>query len=332
VSARILVIDDEPVALALMAEILADAGYDVVGAADPGTALRRIAGDEGVALVVSDIEMPGLSGIDLLAHVHAIRPSLPVVMVTGAGTEDNLTDALAAGAEGLVLKPFRHAALTRAVAVALDRAGRSERELRRRLLAPTLAGVLANAIEARDRGLGGHCERLTELAVRLASELELAEPEVDDVRLGATLHDVGKIAIPDRILRKPGPLDAEERELMETHTTVGAALLEPLEGLHGVREVVRHHHERWDGEGYPHGLAGHAIPLAARVVAVADAIEAMSADRVYRRSLPPEAIVAELRRGRGRQWDPDVVDAALRLVAVGELRLRTTRALEEAAA
>jgi putative two-component system response regulator len=320
-SERVLVIDDEPVALEVMAEILAVAGYDVVLAFDAGTALRRLADDEGIALVVSDIVMPGLSGIELLGHVHELRPSLPVVVVTGAATEDNLGDALAAGADGLVVKPFRHATLHRAVEVALDRSARRERELRRRLLTPTLAGVLANAIEARQPSLGGHCERLASLAVRLAGELGLSEREVEIVRLGATLHDVGKIAIPDRILLKPGPLEREERTLMQTHALVGSRLLEPVETLRAVREVVRHHHERWDGRGYPDGLAGEGIPLAARIVAVADAIEAMSSPRVYRGPLEPEQVLEELERGHGSQWDPAVVDAALRLAAEGEISL-----------
>lgn len=316
---RILVIDDEQVVRDLMIEILDEAGYQVTGAGDAARALELLV-ESDLELVVSDIIMPGLTGLELLERVRLQRPSLPVVMVTGAGTTANLTDALARGADGLVMKPFAHRELLDAVATALDRASRSESELRERLLTPTLAGALANAIEARDPRLHGHCERMAALAMRLADELELGEELVETVRLGAILHDIGKIAIPDRILLKPGPLQPDEMALMRTHPSVGDRLLEPLDLLQAVRPIVRHHHERWDGRGYPDGLAGDAIPIAARVVAVADAIEAMAAERPYRQRLSAPEILRELRDGRGTQWDAAVAEAALRLAERGVLR------------
>ena len=274
--------------------------------------------------------MPGCSGLDLLDAIHARRPSLPVVLVTGAGTYENLSQALARGAAGLVTKPFSHAELERAVAEALERAERSERELRDRLLTPTLASALANAIEARDSYLIGHCERLAALAVRLALRLGLPAHELEGVRLGAILHDIGKIGIPDRILLKPGPLDDDERAEIERHPLIGDDLLAPLDLLGTAREIVRHHHERWDGAGYPDGLAGPRISRGARIVAVADAVEVMSSRAVYRPPLGPEELVAELRAGRGRQWDPELVDLALELIASGEIILADdgARALE----
>ena len=238
-------------------------------------------------LVVSDVVMPGLSGLELLELVRARRASLPVVLVTGAGTYDTLSQALTRGAAGLVTKPFSHAELQAAVADALERATRSREELRERLLAPTLASALANAIEARDSYLHGHCERLAALAVRIAELYGLAPDEVETIRLGAILHDVGKIGIPDRVLLKPGPLDDEERLIIETHPVIGDKLLEPLDLLAAARPIVRHHHERWDGAGYPDGHAGEAIPLGARIVAVADSIEVMSSRQLYRSPLPP---------------------------------------------
>jgi putative two-component system response regulator len=315
---RILVIDDEQIVRDLMIEILADGGHETLGAATAREGLARLE-DESVDLVVSDIVMPGLSGLELLEAVRLLRPSLPVILVTGAGTYTNLTGALERGADGLVTKPFSHDELRRAVDGALDRAGRSELELRERLLTPTLASALANAIEARDPGLGGHCERLSAIAVRIAEETGLAD-ELETIRLGAILHDVGKIGIPDRILLKPGPLDAEERAAMRTHTVIGDRLLEPLDLLMSVRPIVRHHHERWDGDGYPDGLAGEAIPPAARVVAVADALEAMSSDRPYRSRLAQTTILAEIRAGSGGQWDPRLCRIVVDLVERGQLR------------
>jgi putative two-component system response regulator len=273
---RILVIDDEDVIRMLVVEILESAGYEVTSAESAEVALGLLE-DAEFDLVVSDVIMPGLSGLELLEAVRAQRASLPVILVTGAGTYDTLSQALTRGAAGLVTKPFAHSDLQSAVAHALDRATRSRDDLRERLLAPTLASALANAIEARDEYLHGHCERLAALAVRVAELLGLPADEVETVRLGAILHDVGKIGIPDRVLLKPSALDEEERRIVETHPEIGDKLLEPLDLLAGARPIVRHHHERWDGTGYPDGLAAAAIPLGARIVAVADSVEVMSA-------------------------------------------------------
>jgi response regulator RpfG family c-di-GMP phosphodiesterase len=204
---------------------------------------------------------------------------------------------------------------------ALERASRSRDELRERLLAPTLASALANAIEARDSYLHGHCERLAALAVRIGEVLGLQPDEIEELRLGAILHDVGKIGIPDRVLLKPGPLDDEEWLIARQHPLIGDKLLEPLDLLSSARPIVRHHHERWDGRGYPDALAGEAIPLTARIVAIADSVEVMSSRQLYRRPRPTGEIVEELRRQRDAQWDGRVVDVVLDLIESGELVL-----------
>jgi putative two-component system response regulator len=304
----------------LVVEILESVGHEVVGAESAEHALELL--DHGeFDLVVSDVVMPGLSGLELLEAARSRRASLPIVLVTGAGTYETLSQALTRGAAGLVTKPFAHAELQTAVSDALERASRSREELRERLLAPTLASALANAIEARDSYLHGHCERLASLAVRIAEDLGVAPEHIETVRLGAILHDVGKIGIPDRVLLKPGPLDDEERRIIETHTEIGDKLLEPLDLLAGARPIVRNHHERWDGAGYPDGLAGEAIPVGARIVAVADSVEAMTSRQLYRKPLEAGEIIAELQKHRGKQWDPAVVDIVLRLIASGELVL-----------
>ena len=318
---QILVIDDEKVIRELMREILDRAGYETIGAATADEALGLLADNE-IGLVVSDIVMPGLSGLELLEEVRARRPSLPVILVTGAGTYQNLSQAVTRGADGLVIKPFSHKDLQNAVAIALERARRSEHDVRERLLAPTLAAALANAIEARDGELQGHCERLGELAVRVATQMGLDPVAVEHVRLGALLHDVGKIGIPDRVLLKNGALTDAEQELMRKHPLIGDELLNPLDFLPDVRAIVRHHHERWDGAGYPDGLAGEDIPLGARIVGVADAVEAMSAPRPYRAPLGHSALVEELRKGRGTQWDARAVDFVSGLIDNGELRFQ----------
>lgn len=318
---RILLIDDEDVVRGLMVEILESAGHDVTAAETAESALLLLDEDDTFELVVSDVMMPGLSGLELLETVRARQASLPVVLVTGAGTYETLSQALTRGAAGLVTKPFTHAELKSAVAHAVERASRSREELRERVLAPTLASALANAIEARDSYLHGHCERLASLAVRLAELRGLTTEEIEAVRLGGILHDVGKIGIPDRVLLKPGPLDDDEREIIEQHPAIGDKLLEPLDLLASARPVVRHHHERWDGAGYPDHLSGDAIPLSARIVSVADSIEVMTSRQLYRHSQTPAEVVEELRANSGTQWDPEIVELALDLIERGELEL-----------
>jgi cyclic di-GMP phosphodiesterase len=316
----VLVIDDETVVRNLMVEILKRAGYQTIGAASAGEALSLLDTLE-LGLVVSDIVMPGLSGFDLLDEVRSRRPSLPVLLVTGSGTEDNLQEALAHGAAGLIVKPFTQAELRQRVSDVLDRARSGERELRERFVAPALTQAVAGAITMRDDTTGGHVQRLAVLAVRLGQAINMPLHELETVRLGACLHDIGKIGIPDRVLLKPGPLDLEEKTLMRSHTVIGDRLLASVDELAAAREIVRHHHERWDGTGYPDGLIGEAIPLAARVVSVADGLEAMSARRPYREPLSREEVLHELEDGRGRQWDPAIVDAAVRLLDEGEIEL-----------
>lgn len=170
----------------------------------------------------------------------------------------------------------------------------------------TLA-ALAEAVEAKDEYVGGHVGRVAAYADMIAEELGLAGPAREDVRNGAVLHDIGKMAIPDAILGKPGPLSPTERTIMETHSLRGEAIVRRVPALEGAALVVRHHHERWDGAGYPDGLAGAAIPLGARIVAVADAFDAMTTDRVYRKALSYEEALKELAREAGRQFDPQVV-------------------------
>lgn len=172
------------------------------------------------------------------------------------------------------------------------------------------ASALARAVEAHDPQTGSHSESVGELAARVALWLGLQPEEAALVRLAGSLHDLGKLAIPEEILRKPGPLDEEERALIERHPDVGAQMLDPLD-VDPLPAWVRHHHERWDGSGYPAGLGGEAIPLAARILHAVDAYDAMTTDRPYRKALSCEEALDELERGAGAQFDPDVVDAIL---------------------
>jgi putative two-component system response regulator len=315
-----LVVDDEPAVRQLIAAILTRAGHRVVVASSAQEAVQAVETND-VAVVLTDINMPGsISGLQLIDALHARRPSLPIIPVTGSADEHYLQQALDRGAAGFITKPFKADEIRDKVGTAISRHQLAEVELRERLLAPTVASVLANAIEVRDAAMEGHTERLAGLALELGRRSGLCASDLEALELGAVLHDVGKIGISDSILMKPGPLTAEERLSMEAHTAIGDRMLAPLALLDQVRPIVRHHHERWDGRGYPDGLSGEEIPLLARIVAVADSVEAMSGTRPYRSPLGPEEVVRELERGRGSQWDPGLVDIALDLIASSQLR------------
>jgi HD-GYP domain-containing protein (c-di-GMP phosphodiesterase class II) len=182
-----------------------------------------------------------------------------------------------------------------------------------------MLGVLANAIEARNSYASGHTRRVGAFARAAARRLGFGEPALRAVELGSVLHDIGEIGIPDRILTKPGPLTPEEEEQVMRHPSIGARLLRSVPELEHLIPFVLHHHERYDGTGYPHGLAENAIPLGARLLAVADAFDAMTTDRPYRTRLSPATAIAELAEGAGGQFDPDVVGALVEAYHAGEL-------------
>jgi putative nucleotidyltransferase with HDIG domain len=184
-------------------------------------------------------------------------------------------------------------------------------ERAQRLYRETLAS-LSNALEAKDAVTSQHTEEVVRLAVAVAAELELDLEAVRTVELGAVLHDIGKVRVPEAILNKPGPLDEAEWAVMRTHPEVGEQIVRPIQSLQAILPIVRHHHERWDGTGYPDGLSGRAIPVGARIVAVCDAYRAMTEDRPYREALGPDEARRELEEGSGTQFDPECVAALLR--------------------
>jgi putative nucleotidyltransferase with HDIG domain len=190
-------------------------------------------------------------------------------------------------------------------------AGFEHEERAQRLYRETLAS-LSNALEAKDAVTSQHTEEVVRLAVAVAAELDLDFDAVRHVELGAVLHDIGKVRVPESILNKPGPLTDEEWVVMKTHPEVGEHILRPIQSLNAILPIVRHHHERWDGSGYPDKLAGRAIPLGARIVAVCDAYRAMTEDRPYRKALSTLEARKELNEGSGSQFDPDCVEAMVR--------------------
>jgi cyclic di-GMP phosphodiesterase len=308
--ARILCVDDEPVTLGLVRRLLERMGLDVVTTDSAGNALTLF-DDDRFDLVLTDIRMPGMDGHAFVRAVRERDDDVPIVVATGHATIDNAIAVLREGASGMLLKPFTAAEFAAEIRNALDRAQIRHEAIQYRFVTPILDGValaLTAAIEARHLETGEHCRQLGLLGEMIAEQLGLSEQDRTTVRIGGFLHDVGKIAIADRILLKPGPLTPDEMTEMRRHAEIGAGIVETHAGMAGIGEIVRHHHERWDGAGYPGRLARTGIPVGARIIAVVDAWSAMTSDRVYRPKLPEALARAELHRHAGRQFDPEIVE------------------------
>ncbi|MBP5162617.1 MAG: HD domain-containing protein [Spirochaetales bacterium] len=206
-----------------------------------------------------------------------------------------------------------NAEVQRQAAIAIERADKLE------LMNEEVVNMLAMAIDAKDRYTNGHSIRVATYSEALARQIGMPEDEIKILRREAMLHDIGKIGIPDAVLNNPNDLSEEEFKILESHTTIGARILEKASGMEGARDVAEFHHERYDGKGYPKGLKGNEIPFHARIVSIADAYDAMNSDRIYRKSLKPEAIRSELAKGRGTQFDPELLNAFLKLFNRGIL-------------
>lgn len=318
---RILVVDDEPNICRLLSRYLSRIGYEIETAGSVTEALGLLKRD-WFDLVLTDLRLPGASGLDLLVEVRARTPGTRMILMSAHADVYAASTAIERGVDQLIVKPFELEDLRERVAESIDRR-RAEREaeaerekletkLRQRdteskVWVLRAAHALATAVEAKDEYTAGHATRVTEYALTIADIVG----EIDPVRfrLAGDLHDVGKIGVPDNVLNKPGRLTSEEFELVKKHPVTGSHILEPLIDDPLVLGVVRSHHERWDGRGYPDGLAGEDIPLAARVLAVADTLDAMTSHRAYRRGLPWEEVVEEIRRCSGAQFDPRIVEA-----------------------
>ena len=328
-SETILVAEDDPANRRLLGTILGRAGYAVVEAAD-GLAALDAADASAPDLALLDVQMPGLGGLEVTRRLRE-RPEtaiVPIILVTGLGAVADRIAGLDAGATDFLAKPFDHGELLARVRAAL----RTKAATDRLEDAQAVLVALANAVEAKDPSTEHHCNRLAGLALGMARLMSLDDDTCEAIGYGAALHDVGKIGIPEAILRKAGPLSEDEWVQMRRHSAIGASIVAPLRLGRMVAPLVRGHHERWDGSGYPDGLRGTAIPVGARIIAVVDAYDAMVHDRPYRPGRSPEAALAELRRMRARQFDPELVDLFVREadgigVGAGPEELARTRGL-----
>lgn len=304
--ARVLIAEDHAGMRETLTVLVRDLGYDAVAVPDGRAALAAVMA-AAPDLLLSDVAMPGMSGLELCRRVKADPTTrlIPVILITGLG-DDYKIEGIEAGADDFLGKPFSPAEL-RARIRALLRMKAFTDELEH---AEAVLCTLARSIEAKDPYTEGHCERMAARAEALGRVLGLDQDDLTALRRGGYLHDLGKVAVPEAILLKPGPLTPPQREVLKQHPIIGEKICRPLRSLHGVLPIIRHHHERRDGSGYPDGLHGEAIPVTARVLQVVDVFDALTSDRPYRRAAPkPMALEALEVEARAGWWDPEIIRA-----------------------
>jgi putative two-component system response regulator len=302
--AVVLVVDDGVANRELIQAYLSGIDCEVRFAVDGVSALAAIESD-APDLVLLDVQMPGVDGYEVCRRIKAMPRGrlLPVVMITALNRTNDRVAALEAGADDFMTKPVERVEL----------AARVRSALRLKALYNTLDSAeqvifsLAAAVEAKDPFTERHTQRVAETARHVGRRLGLPEFALDALYRGGIIHDIGKIGVPDAVLLKPGPLDANELVLMRAHPEIGENIVRPLHTGSDLLPIVRHHHEAFDGHGYPDRLRGTAIPLLARIVAVCDAFDALTNDRPYRPRLSEREALAILTGGAGRQWDPNIV-------------------------
>jgi len=316
---QVLVVDDNPIAVDMLENTLRRAGYDVVTANSGRAALEIL--DRGTCqLVITDWEMPEMTGLELCRRIRYLSTLnyIYVILLTARHDASDSIEGMTAGADDFIVKPFQPSELVLRVKAGERLLALETREL--------LIFALAKLAESRDSDTGAHLERVRTYS-RIIAEYLLKLPKYRDqvnaefvrlIYLTSPLHDIGKVAVPDQILLKPGPLTEEEFEVMKTHTTRGAETLDAAlkqypsaRFLRMARDIAASHHEWYDGSGYPRGVAGQAIPLSARIVALADAYDALTSKRVYKDAFTHDKARAAVIKGRGTHFDPDVVDAFL---------------------
>ena len=312
---RVLVIEDEEQILRTVEEVLEERGYSVATAADGKSAQQRI--DDGpYHVVLLDLVLPGAMGLDLLKQVKERDPAATVIIITGHANYENAVAAIRGGAADFLAKPFTLDELEIAIEAALERrklavralAAEAEKEAANLHFFLTMQ-TLIETLEARDPYTRQHSQRVAVHSVMVGRELGLSESEVDNLYVGACLHDIGKVGTRDDILLKPGRLTEQEYKVIQQHPVVGRRILGPSRFPPAVGEMVLHHHERLDGSGYPDHVAGDALPLPARICAVADVFEAMTSQRHYRPAYDREVVISQLREDSPRLYDPEVVEA-----------------------
>jgi putative two-component system response regulator len=309
----VLAVDDDPGALEALADALGTLDFQVWQALDGASALV-LAREHQPDVVLLDVMMPGMDGYEVCRRLKRDPETrlIPVVFLTGYGSREARLEGLEAGATDFLNKPCD--------LVELEVRVRNLIDFRRLTLeldsAEQMVFSIARTVEARDQDTSDHCERLAHLSVRLGERLGLPEEQLKALRRGGYVHDLGKVGIPDAILLKPGPLTVDEWEIMKRHVEIGVEICSPLRSLRPVLPLIRHHHERYDGSGYPDGLKGEQIPLIARVFQVVDVYDALRYDRCYRKALTKKKAIGIMRRETEiGYWDKRVFNEFLDMIS-----------------
>lgn len=315
--AEILVVDDEPAVAELLARFLIREGYTVVIARSGKEALERVQ-QQKPDLILLDVMMPEMDGFETCQRLKDDRQTalIPITMLTGRDDYEYRRRGIESGADDFLSKPFEQNILR----------ARIRSQLRLKRLTDQLEDTenviftLAQVVEAKDAYTEGHLQRLRSYSQRVAEECGFDGTETGSIEYGGILHDIGKIGISQAILLKPGPLTRAEMCEMQLHPEIGARIIAPMRFAKDVAPIIRGHHERWDGTGYPDKLQGQDIPIGARIIAIADAYDAMTTDRPYRAALDVEEAKARLQAGKGTQFDPFLLDLFLGLLQRGDLQ------------
>jgi len=320
---RILVVDDEPKICEFLGILLGREGYQTDSAYNAADALAQIE-QNSFDLVLTDLKMPGMDGFELITRLKKIRPDLPVIMITGYATVETAVQALRYGVDDYVTKPFNIDELRKVIARSLQSATAQQQtqemaaqlqaagaELARcRKLAEeqcvSVIQMLVAKVEAKDKFLIGHSRRVAEYACALAKAAGVSPDGIEILHKAANLHDVGQIVIKDQIMEKPCAFTPEELGLVRDHPAIGEQIIQPIESLGAARPLIRSHHERMDGGGYPDGLRGEKIPLLARMLCIADAFDGMTSERPYRPAMTKSRAAEELASVAGTQFDPEL--------------------------
>jgi putative nucleotidyltransferase with HDIG domain len=329
---KVLIVDDEPHVVELLTSYLERMGHETYGLSDPRR-MESVLESVDPSVCILDFSMPHLNGLAVMDVVRESGPSRQVIFLTAEDDTGLAIDALKRGARDYLRKPVKLLDVERAVIEALEQrrsamehdaylVGLQELVARRTAALDRAVGArepvslstleaLASALDLRDQSTGGHSKRVANLTAGVAETMGIAGPELEQIRYGALLHDIGKLKIPDRILLKPGELTGEEWHIMRRHPEYGFDFVKRLPSLEGAAAMVHAHHEKFNGSGYPAGLAGESIPIGARIFAIVDAVDAMIFDRPYRKAIRFDEAEAEVRRCSGSHFDPDLVELAL---------------------
>ena len=312
---RILIVEDDETLGGLISEYLGVLQHEQVQICSTGREASEVVANESYDCAFVDLMLPDANGLEILRTIKEYQPNTPIVLMSGHPSMEHAIQAIREGASDFLTKPFR----LQDLALAVERLARERRLLlgnlalqqeRQRLVNGfyVMFKSLVSALESRDPYLEKHSEKVTGYAVGMAESLHCSPAQIELLQTAGYLHDLGQFTVAESILNKPGPLSTEEYEVVKRHPVIGESMVDALGLSEEERAIIRHHHERWDGGGYPGGLAQGQIPFLARIVAVADAFDSMTSNRAYRGAMGESAAIQELLDNAGKQFDPEVVE------------------------